>query len=53
MYGIIKTRKMYLIVPMEYIKIGNDKVIAIGIKDKTTAKNIVDKIKSKIKLDKQ
>lgn len=52
MYGIVRTDNGLYIVPMEYIKLGTDRIVATGIKDKTTAKIIIGKINSKIRLDK-
>lgn len=58
MYGIIvmPPNNTLHIIPMEYIRIGRDITLAIGIKDKTTASILLEKIKTeikdKIKLDK-
>jgi hypothetical protein len=55
MYGIIvlPPDNTLHIIPMECIKIGHDITLAIGIKDKITATNILEKIKAKNKIDKQ
>jgi hypothetical protein len=44
MYGIIKQRNQFHVIPMECIKIGSDTVIATGIKNKATAKILSHKI---------
>ena len=55
MYGIIKYKKRYFVIPMECISLA-DKLIATGIRDKMTGYKIVRSIINKNiqrKLDKQ